>query len=85
MRGDDVPEQHAVREPELGEHAVDDRGRRLGGPSARQLPLGREGDAGDAGAAVPRSLADEHERRVAAGIEIRLQPLAEQTPRLGTG
>ena len=30
MRRHDVPEQHVVREPELAEHAVDDRRRRLG-------------------------------------------------------
>ena len=45
MRRHDVPEQHVVVEPELGEHAVDDRRRRLGRPAARELALGGERDA----------------------------------------
>ena len=38
---DEVPEQHVLLEPELAEHAVDDRRRRFGRARAGQLPLAR--------------------------------------------
>jgi hypothetical protein len=59
MRGDDVPEQDVLLDPELAEHAVDDRRRRLGGPRSGQLALRGEGNATDARAAVAGRLADE--------------------------
>jgi hypothetical protein len=56
---------------------VDDRGRRLGRRRARQLALGRERDAGDAGAAVAGGLADEQQRRFRPGIEVAVEALDE--------
>ena len=44
VRGHRVPEEHLVRDPELGQHAMDDRGGRLGGPFACELALGGERD-----------------------------------------
>src|SRR5207249_7744080 len=64
MRRDDVPEQDYLLEPELGEHAMDDRRRRLRRPGARELTLRRERQAGDARAAIACSLADEDQGRV---------------------
>ena len=80
MRGNDVPEQHVVLEPELREHAVDDGRRRLGRPATRQLPFGRERDSRDACPAVAGRLADEHERRVVPRLEVCL-PAASEQPR----
>ena len=65
MCRDDVPEEDVVLEPELREHAVDDRRARLGRPGAGELALGGERDPGDARPAVPGGLADQHDRRVA--------------------
>jgi hypothetical protein len=75
MRRDDVPEQDVVDELQLGEHPLDDRRRRLGRTRPGELPLGRERDTGDARAAIPRSLADEEERRVRTRCQVRRQPL----------
>jgi hypothetical protein len=72
----DVPEQHLVAQAELGEDAVDDRGRRLRRARARQLPLGGERDARDAGAAIAGRLADEEERRRRVLLQVRAQPTA---------
>ena len=63
MSRDEVPEQDGASRPELGEHAVDDRRARLGGPVPRELPLGREGDAADSRAAIAGGLPDEKELR----------------------
>ena len=57
---------------------MDDRRRRLGRPLARQLPLGREGDAGDAGAAVAGRLGDQQHVRRGALVEVRGEPLPQQ-------
>jgi phosphatidylserine/phosphatidylglycerophosphate/cardiolipin synthase-like enzyme len=78
MRGDDVPEEDAVGDPELREHALDDRRGRLAGPAAGQLPLRRERQTRDPRAAVAGSLADDEERSVAAGAQIGEQAPAEQ-------
>ena len=59
MRRDDVPEQDALLEPELGEDAVDDRRARFRGPVSRQLALRGERDPGDPCAAVAGGFADE--------------------------
>ena len=58
------------REAELGEHALDDRRRRLGRAPAGQLPLGGERDPRDPRAAVAGRLADEQERRLRPRLEI---------------
>jgi hypothetical protein len=55
----DVPEQDLLLETELGEDAVDDRGRRFARRRTRDLPLRRERQAGDTRAAVARRFADE--------------------------
>ena len=68
----------SLGEPELAEHAVDDRRRRLGRARAGQLPLGGERDPRDAGAAVAGRLADEQDRRVRALVEIRREAGAPQ-------
>ncbi len=85
MRRHDVPEQDVVLDPELREHAVDDRRGRLGGAAPGQLPLGGERDAADAGAAVAGRLADEQDRRVRARREMLARPAraAAPTPRTG--
>ena len=56
---DDVPEEDALLESELCEHAVHDRCRRLGHTRSGQLALGSERDPGNAGATVAGRLADE--------------------------
>ena len=76
MRGDDVPEQHVLLEPELGQHAVDDRRRRLRRARSGQLPFGRERQTGDAGAPVAGCLADEDDRSVSRALEVRRQPFS---------
>jgi hypothetical protein len=70
MCGNDVPEQHRLHQPELGEHAVNDGRGRLCRAGAGQLPLGGEGDAGNAGAAVPGCLTDEENRSVRTRFEV---------------
>jgi hypothetical protein len=77
VRRYDVPEEHGIGEPDLGQHAVDDRRRRLGWPGAGQLALGRERDAGDAGAAVAGGLADEQQRRFCPGDEVAVEARGE--------
>jgi hypothetical protein len=67
-----VPEQHVLLEAELGEHAVDDRRRRLRGPAAGELTLGRERDAADPRSPVAGGLADEQDPCVAPGVEVSL-------------
>src|SRR5438270_1641374 len=57
-------------ELQLREHTLHDRGACLARPAPRQLPLGGEGDAGDAGAAVARGLTHEQERRTRPGFEV---------------
>jgi len=74
-----IPEQHVIFEAELTEHAVDDRCRGLGGITAGQLTLGRERDAADPRAAIPRGLADEDEPGPSAAVEVRRQALAPES------
>jgi hypothetical protein len=64
MSRDDVPEQHVLVDTELVERASDDRRRRLGGPAAGALALGRERHAADARAAVAGGFADQEEASV---------------------
>ena len=76
MCRDDVPEEHVVLDAELGEDAVDDRGRRLGRAGAGEEPLRRERDPRDAGAPVARRLADQEDPRRRARVEIGREPVA---------
>ena len=78
MGRDDVPEQNVLLEPEIGENAVHDRRGCLGGPGARQLPLGRERDAAEPGSAISRGLTDEEERCRPARLEVCCEPAAQQ-------
>jgi hypothetical protein len=78
MRGNDVPEENSVLERELGEHPVDHRRRRLCRPAARELPLGGEGNPGNACAAVARRLADDEDRGVGALLEVCGEPLSQK-------
>ena len=78
VRGDDVPEEDALLEPELGEHAVQDRRRRLRRPLACELALGGERDPGDAGAAVARRLPDEEKVSCGMAREVDHEPIAKQ-------
>jgi hypothetical protein len=77
VRRHDVPEEHGVGEPELGQRAVDDGRRRLGWSRAGQLALGSERDAGDARAAVAGCLADEQQRCFRPGVEVVVEALGE--------
>jgi hypothetical protein len=74
---DDVPEQGLLVEPELGQHAVDDRRARLGRAGSRELALGREGDAADPRSAITGGLPDEEQERVGTRLEVRGEPLAQ--------
>jgi hypothetical protein len=76
--GDDVPEEHCRLQTELLENAVDDRRRRLGRATAGELPLGREGDAREAGATVAGRLADEEQAGTFPRVEVRGEPLTQQ-------
>ena len=78
MCRDDVPEQDVVLEPELGEHAVDDRRARLRRPGARELALGRERDPGDARPAVPGGFSHQHNRRAFLRRQVDSQPFSPQ-------
>jgi hypothetical protein len=80
MRRDEVPEQHAVLEPELGQRSLHDRRRRLRRPVTGELALGRERDPRDACAAVAGRLADEQDAGFTPFSEVPLQPRA---PKLG--
>jgi len=82
VRRYDIPEQDVVLEPELGEHAMDDRRRRLGWAGARELTLGRERQPADARPAIACRLADEQVLRAAAAAQVRRQALAAK-PRRG--
>lgn len=66
VRGDDVPEQNVLLRAELGEDAVDDRGRRLRRAVAGEEPLRGERDPGHTRAAIARRLADEQDVRASA-------------------
>jgi hypothetical protein len=74
VRRHDVPEEHVVREPELGEDALHDRGRRLAGRTPGDLALGGEGQAAHSRPAVPGRLTDQQKARAVAGAEILLEP-----------
>ena len=76
MSRHDVPEERLVLEPERGEHAVDDRRRRLSRPSARDLVLGGQRHAAHPRAAVAGSLGDEQKRRFCLRLEVVAQALA---------
>src|SRR5207237_3067555 len=76
VRRDDVPEQDALLEAELGQDAVHDGRARLGRAAARELALGGEREAGDPRAAVAGGLADEQERRVLPGLEVGAEALS---------
>jgi hypothetical protein len=78
MRRHDVPQEHGLLDPELVEHAVDDRRRRLGGAAAGQLPLRRKRETADPCAAISGRLADDHDRRVGTGGEVRPEPVAPE-------
>jgi len=75
---DDVPEQHAVADPEPTEHGMDDRGCRLGESAPGHLALGGEWDAGDTRAAVPGRLCDQDHPCVRTGVEVRGKPFAQE-------
>src|SRR5205823_11852234 len=78
VRRDDVPEENLVLEVELGEHAVDDRRRRLGRPRPRELPLRGERNPRDTRAAIAGRFADEQDSRACALVEIALEPSAQE-------
>src|SRR4051794_23142517 len=59
MGGHDVPAERVAGDADLFERRTDNRRRRLRWPGARELPLGGEREAADAGAAVAGRLADE--------------------------
>jgi hypothetical protein len=71
VRRDDVPEQDLLLEAELDEDAVDDGGCRFCRPVPRELPLGGERNAADAGPAIAGGLPDEEKRRGASRLEVR--------------
>jgi hypothetical protein len=70
MGRDDVPEQDVVAELELLERLLDDRRRGLRRAGSRELPLGGEGQAADAGTAVAGRLPGEEQGCVRVGVEI---------------
>ena len=70
MRRNDVPEKHALPEPELPQDALNDGRGRLRRAAAGELPLGRERDAGDPRAAIAGCLSDEEEVGIATRLEI---------------
>src|SRR5687768_9298908 len=78
MRRHEIPEQHVVGDPELGQRSVDDRRAELGGAGACELPFGGEREARDSGPVVARSFTDEHERGGAPLLEVATQPLATE-------
>ena len=82
MRRHDIPKEDVLLEPELGEHAMDDRGRRLRRALARELALGRERQPANPRPAVPGRLPDEQVPRLRAPVQIGLEPGAAK-PRAG--
>jgi hypothetical protein len=71
MRRDDIPEQNLLLEPQLPEHPVHERRRHLRRAGPGELPLRREGDAGDAGTAITGGLADKQEWSRVSRLEVR--------------
>src|SRR5256884_3997150 len=69
---DDVPAEDV--QVELSEDPPDDGRRRLGGAAAGELTLGGERETGDSGAPVACRLADEQNRGLGAGLEVRGEP-----------
>jgi hypothetical protein len=67
----DVPAERI--ETELSERPPDDRRGRLSRPGARELPLRRERDPGDARAAPTGGLADQEQLSLCVPLEIRAQ------------
>ena len=78
MRRHDVPEQDVLLDAQPVERAPDDRCSRFRGACARHLSLGREREARDACAAVPRRLADEEHGGVRVRLQIIDEPRTEQ-------
>lgn len=76
MSRHDVPAERL--DAELRQDASDDRRAGLAGARPRQLPLGGEGEAGNAGAAKARGLADEEDARVRVTLEVRAEPRLQQ-------
>ena len=79
MRRNDVPEKRAVLELEVGERAVHDRRAGFARAFARELALGRERDAADAGAAIPSRLANEEELGAGVSLQIVDKPFTAAT------
>jgi len=78
MCRDDVPEQHLVLDPELGQHAVDDRGACLRRAAPGQLALGGEGNPAHARAPIARGFPHEHDRCALARFQVGRQPCSPQ-------
>src|SRR6266550_5563003 len=78
MGRDDVPAERV--EPELRERPLDDRRAGFSRAAAAELPLRREGDAGDAGTAVAGRLSDEQQSRRPSRLEVGAETPA---PELG--
>jgi hypothetical protein len=78
MRRDDVPEQDSVFHAELPEQAMDDGRGSFGRARAGQLPLGREWNPRDSRPAISGGLTDEHDRRIASGVQVGNEAPAEQ-------
>ena len=74
MRRHDVPKENVLLKVEICEDTVNDRCRRLARAPARELALGREGDARDASAAVAGGFPDQQYGCGCALIEVPLEP-----------
>lgn len=78
VRGNHVPEEHVILEPELAQHAVHDRRRRLRGTGAGELTLRREGDPRHPRAPVAGGFADHEDPRISMRLEIGAEALAQE-------
>ncbi len=78
IRRHDVPEEDVVLDAELGDHTVDDRGRRFRRPLAGQLPLGREGQPADPSAAISGRLTHEKVSGVGPALEVGGKPFTAE-------
>jgi hypothetical protein len=70
MGWNDVPEENLLRELELGERSLHDRGCRLRRARTRDLSLGGERQTADARSAVAGGLADEHIARICSLAQV---------------